>query len=81
MLIGATAALDQVIQLMLATLMVEVAQLRGDDAARLGNVGTAGDFGDVEVDEGCVFVVDHGRGALGIGKSRAGGEEGGETED
>ncbi|MNT95420.1 hypothetical protein D3C72_2372960 [compost metagenome] len=33
------------------------------------------------MDEGCVLVVDHWGGALGIGKCRAGCEEGGETED
>ena len=81
MIIGATAALDQVIQLVLATLMVEVAQFGGDDAALLRDVGFAGDFGDIEVDERSVLVMDHRGSALGIGKNRAGGEEGCETED
>jgi len=81
MIVDATAALNQVVQLMLTTLVVEVVQLRGNDAALLRNVGFAQDLGHVEVNEGGVFVVDHGWSALGVGQSRTGGEEGGKTED
>ncbi|MNP76263.1 hypothetical protein D3C76_1734680 [compost metagenome] len=51
----------------------------------LRNIRFTQHFGDVEVNEGRVLVVDHWRGALGVGKGRAGveegGEKGGESED
>jgi hypothetical protein len=61
--------------------MVEVNQLRGDDAAFLRDDIAGQVFGDIQVDEGTGFVVDDRFGGLGIGKRKTHGEESSKPED
>ncbi|MNQ95163.1 hypothetical protein D3C85_1107100 [compost metagenome] len=77
----ATHALDLIVQLVLATLVVEVVELRRNDAALAVEVGHGQDLGNIYRDIKADLVVDDRRGGLGGGKRRTGGEQGGKTRD
>ena len=77
--IGAADALYLVVQHVFAAVAVQVVESGGDDAALAVGVGARQHLGHVHVHEEAGSVMDH-RGR-GIGKGRAGGEEGGKTED
>eukprot|EP01132_Coremiostelium_polycephalum_P019197 gene19196-biopygen10481 len=79
--IGAADALYLIVQHVFAALAVEVVEARRDNAALAVGIGARQYFGHVHVHEEAGGVMDHRGGGGGIGKGRAGGEEGSKAED
>ena len=78
--IGATGALDLVIQHMFAVLVVQVAQLRWHNPALAVGVGAREHLGDIQMDEEAGFVMDHVGSRGGVGSEyRASDEQSGEA--